>query len=77
MDVCFVINQNTLKYKIQKAFTLYALLMDHGFRQNVFFFPFFNNDFYAIKHNGTKMCHGIFFLDVMLLCGCGFLGCVK
>lgn len=37
------------------------------------FFIFY--DFYAIKHNGTKMCHEIVhFLDVMLLCGCGFLG---
>lgn len=37
-------------------------------------FPFlFFNDFYAINHNGTKMCHGIVhFLDEMLLCGCGF-----
>lgn len=46
--------------------------MDHGFRQKKF--PlFFNDDFYAIKHNGTKMCHGIVhFIEVMLLCGCGF-----
>jgi len=37
--------------------------------------PLFYNDFYAINHNGTKMCHGIVhFLEEMLLCGGGFLG---
>ena len=67
-SVCFVMNQNTNS----KAFTSYALLMDHGFRQKHFFLVLYD-DFYAIKHNGTKMCHQILhFLGVMLLCGCGF-----
>lgn len=40
--------------------------MDHGFRQNVIFFLFvsfsffFNNNFYAIKHNGTKCAMELF-----------------
>lgn len=66
-------NQNT-QTQNSNCFTLYALLMDHGLRQQGYFLVFYD-DLYAIKHNGTKMCHGfVLFLDVMLLCGCGFLG---
>lgn len=56
-----------------KAFYIVCFINGSWLQTKVFFFLVLYDDFYAIKHNGTKMCHGIVhFLDVMLLCGCGF-----
>lgn len=71
MKLYFISNQDTLKYKFESFYSI--CFINGSWLQTKKSFLFFNDDFYAIKHNGTKMCHGIVhFIEVMLLGGCGF-----